>query len=428
MRNVLYVLLSLIAFLDSNTVLGQNIMNRANEKLIDIIMIDVFNPPVASRVHVYPNIAAFAVLSQDKGTFKIIKNSLKDFPNIASPKQKVDIDLASLKAFCLVAKTLVYSEFMITDFENKELSIWLNNNKSDSVLMNNSVAYGMEVANKVIEWMKQDNYTYTRTLMRYVLIDSMQCWRPTPPDYANALEPNWPLMRSMVFDSITAIKAFPNIPYSEKKNSLYYKNAMEVYKNSKKLTKDKTHIAMFWDCNPNITVSNGHMSYFVHKVSPGGHWLRIGGKAAIENHFDVYQTSQLYFLMTIGLYEGFLSCWTTKYQYNSVRPETYINRLIDAKWKPLIETPPFPEYTSGHSVISAVSANILTALIPQPYSFVDSSEMQFGIAPRSFTSFIAAAQEASISRFNGGIHYMPALDNGAKQGEKIAAYIINRFK
>jgi hypothetical protein len=78
---------------------------------------------------------------------------------------------------------------------------------------------------------------------------------------------------------------------------------------------------------------------------------------------------------------------TTKYKYNSVRPETYINRLIDAKWKPLIETPPFPEYTSGHSVISAVSANILTHLIPQPYTFVDSSEMQFGIAPRSFKSF-----------------------------------------
>jgi hypothetical protein len=232
----------------------------------------------------------------------------------------------------------------------------------------------------------------------------------------------------MVFDSLSSIKALPNVLFSEKKNSIYYKNAMDIYNLSKKISKDQIHIAMFWDCNPNITVSNGHMSYFVHKVSPGGHWLRIGGKAAVDNHLDVYKTSELYFLMTLGLYEGFISCWTTKYKYNSVRPETYINRLIDAKWKPLIETPPFPEYSSGHSVISAVSANILTHLIPQPYTFIDSSEMQFGIAPRSFKSFIAAAQEASISRFYGGIHYMPALENGAKQGEKIAAYIINRFK
>jgi hypothetical protein len=316
---------------------------------------------------------------------------------------------------------------MITDFENKELNIWLNNNK-DSLLMKNSLEYGSQVASRIILWMNKDNYTYTRTLMRYVLIDSLQSWKPTPPDYANALEPNWSLMRSMVFDSISSIKALPNVPFSEKKNSLYYKNAMEVYNLSKKISKDQTHIAMFWDCNPNITVSNGHMNFFVHKVSPGGHWLRIGGKAAIDNHLDVYKTSQLYFLMTLGLYEGFISCWTTKYKYNSVRPETYINRLIDAKWKPLIETPPFPEYSSGHSVISAVCANILTHLIPQPYSFEDSSEMQFGIAPRSFKSFIAAAQEASISRFYGGIHYMPALNNGSKQGEKIAAYIINYFK
>lgn len=428
MKNILCFLLCIFTLLDYTQALGQNIINRANENLINVIMIDVFTPPVASRVHVYPNVAAYTVLSQEKGTLQNLKNKLKDFPDIEAPKQKVDFDLASLKAFCIVAKTLVYSEFMITDFENKELNIWLNNNNKDSLLMKNSLDYGSQVASRVILWMKQDNYTYTRTLMRYVLIDSLQSWKPTPPDYANALEPNWPLMRSMVFDSFSAIKALPNVAFSEKKNSLYYKNAMAVYNLSKKITKDQTHIAMFWDCNPNITVSNGHMSYFVHKVSPGGHWLRIGGKAAIDNHFDVYKTSQLYFFMTLGLYEGFLSCWTTKYKYNSVRPETYINRLIDAKWKPLIETPPFPEYTSGHSVISAVSANILTHLIPQPYTFVDSSEMQFGIAPRSFKSFIAAAQEASISRFYGGIHYMPALDNGAKQGEKIAAFIIDRFK
>jgi hypothetical protein len=116
-----------------------------------------------------------------------------------------------------------------------------------------------------------------------------------------------------------------------------------------------------------------------------------------------------------------------KYKSEAIRPETYINRLIDPKWLPYIQTPPFPEYTSGHSVISSASATILTRIIPQPYEFTDSSEMYINIPPRHFKSFREAADEASISRFYGGIHYMPSLDNGIKQGNEVGNYVLQKL-
>ena len=133
-------------------------------------------------------------------------------------------------------------------------------------------------------------------------------------------------------------------------------------------------------------------------------------------------------MLTLGIFEGIQKCWTSKYQNNSLRPETYINRVISPTWKSFIETPPFPEYPSGHSVISGVAAAVLTRIIPQPYQFTDSTEMYINLPPRHFKSFTEAAAEASISRFFGGIHYMPALNNGLLFGNEIGKFISTKIK
>ena len=120
--------------------------------------------------------------------------------------------------------------------------------------------------------------------------------------------------------------------------------------------------------------------------------------------------------------------WTQKYAFNSIRPETYINRLIAPTWKSFIETPPFPEYTSGHSTISGAASSVLMLLILQPYSFTDSTEIHIDLPARKFNSFKEAADEASISRFYGGIHFMPSLTIGLKQGTEIGTYLIEHLK
>jgi len=405
-----------------------NYLVRCNLKLVDIIMEDLFTPAVASRVKVYPNIAAYEILCKRDKRILSLGNRLNQFDGISNPKTKIDYSLSALFAFTTVGKKLVYSEYMFTDFEKAETSKWLRFNKNDTTLLKHSIEYAQTVAREVIVWMKKDNYDYTRTLSRYVLTDTAGAWIPTGPGYANALEPNWPLMRSFVFDSINMVKAIPNVRYSEDKNSQYYKNAMALYKQSINLDTSKRLIAWYWDNNPNILKSDGHVNYFIHKVSPCGHWIRIASQAIKNKNMDEYKTAEVFTLLSLSIYEAFLSCWIEKYQSNALRPETYINRLISPKWKSYIETPPFPEYTSGHSVISSASATILTALIPQPYAFTDSSEMYINLPPRKFKSFRDASNEASISRFYGGIHFMPSLTNGIIQGKDIGNFILKKLR
>jgi hypothetical protein len=424
-----YCLLFILFFLGSSAKASQeNYLVRCNQKLVDVIMEDLFSPAVASRVKVYPNVAAYEILCLKGGGLHSFQGKLTGLGPIPKPSQKVDFSLSALFAFSTVAKKLVYSEYIFDAFEEKEKKIWKSTHKKDSSLLNPSKEYGMEVAQFIIAWMKKDNYDYTRTLSRYVLSDSAGAWIPTGPGYANALEPNWGLMRSLIFDSTNMIKAIPNFPYSEDKNSAFYKNAMEVYNQSQNLDTAKRLTAWYWDDNPNILKSEGHVNYFIHKVSPCGHWVRIAAQAVKNRGLDEFKTTEVFTILSIGIFEAFIGCWKEKYTSNSLRPETYINRVISPQWKSYIETPPFPEYTSGHSVTSSTSATILTELIPQPYAFIDSSEMYINLPARKFKSFREAADQASISRFYGGIHFMPALNNGVIQGKEIGQFIIRKLK
>ena len=118
----------------------------------------------------------------------------------------------------------------------------------------------------------------------------------------------------------------------------------------------------------------------------------------------------------------FIGCWQAKYAYDLVRPITYIRRVIDPKWEPLLNTPPFPEYPSGHSTQSGAAAAVLTAFFGDNFAFEDETGTADGRKPRNFTSFREAAEEAGISRLYGGIHFRAAIERGLAQGRCIAAY------
>jgi hypothetical protein len=111
-----------------------------------------------------------------------------------------------------------------------------------------------------------------------------------------------------------------------------------------------------------------------------------------------------------------------------VRPETVINQNIDENWKPLLQTPPFPEYTSGHSVASTCTATVLTAVFGENFAYTDDTELPYGLPARKFKSFKLAASEASMSRFYGGIHYKAAIENGIGQGRNVGEYIVKKIK
>ena len=163
-------------------------------------------------------------------------------------------------------------------------------------------------------------------------------------------------------------------------------------------------------------------------MTPAGHWMNINRQACEKSKADILTASESYLYVSLALYEAFLSCWHEKYISNLIRPESYINQYMDSKWKPYLQTPPFPEHTSGHSTISAASAQVCTFLYGQNFSFTDSTENEYGNGVRSFPSFYEAAQEASLSRVYGGIHYRHGCNSGNKHGLQIGQYILQKVK
>ena len=293
-----------------------------------------------------------------------------------------------------------------------------------------SVAYGELVAKHILDWAAKDNYKETRTAPKFSLdINDPGRWQPTPPAYMDGVEPNWRSIRPFVLDSAQQFKPNPPTPFSSDKNSRFYAEAMEVYG----VTKDENEqalrdIAAFWDCNPYVSHQQGHVMFATKKITPGGHWMGIAGVASATSKASMAKTAEAYAMTAIGLMDGFISCWDEKYRSNLIRPETYINRYIDPEWRPMLQTPPFPEHTSGHSVISRAAAVILTHLFGEDFEYVDTVEIPYGLPSRSYKGFIQASEEAAISRLYGGIHYRPAITEGVLQGERVGRHILQKIE
>lgn len=208
---------------------------------------------------------------------------------------------------------------------------------------------------------------------------------------------------------------------------------MEVYNVTNNITaegddSEEIEIAQFWDCNPYVSVTRGHFMFATKKITPGAHWIGITKIASQKANLSFDETIYAFTKTSIGIFDAFISCWDEKYRSNLIRPETLINQHIDEKWKPILQTPPFPEYTSGHSVVSGSASTVLTSIFGDNFQFDDDTEVAFGLPIRSFESFNKAAEEAAISRLYGGIHYMAAINDGLLQGRNVGKWVTNSLK
>ena len=255
-----------------------------------------------------------------------------------------------------------------------------------------------------------------------------QYWKPTPPDYMDGIEPHWQEIRTMVLDSSNQFPPKEPLALDLKKGSPFQKQLMDIFELTNTLTEEQVDIAKFWDCNPYVTHHKGHSMFATKKITPGGHWIGITAIANRQAKSSFEETINAYANVSIALFDAFIGCWDEKWRTLVVRPETLINQYYDEEWLPLLQTPPFPEYTSGHSVISRAAAIILTDLFGDNFEFVDTSELAYGLPERSYKSFIQASEEAAISRFYGGIHYMMAITEGVEQGQKIGDYIVSKIQ
>ncbi len=400
-------------------------LHRSIKRITDIIVHDIFSPPVASRIYTYTSIAAYESAIQGDPKFVSLAGQVHGLEPVPKPEEGKEycLPLASVQAALTVGKALIFSEDKMEVFYNEIMREFKDTGIPNDIF-ERSVNYGNAVAAHIMAWSSKDNYKQTRSFPKYTIVEDPSTWKPTPPAYMDAVEPHWNKIRPFFIDSAAQFLPPPPHPFSKEKDTEFYKEALEVYETGKNLTEEQIQIARFWDCNPFMMNVKGHVMFATKKISPGGHWMNITNQACMQSNKNFSESSEAYVRVAIALMDGFISCWDEKYRSRLIRPETYINQYIDENWTPLLQTPPFPEYTSGHSVISSAAAVTLTGLFGENFAFTDSTELEFGLTARSFGSFLEASEEAAVSRLYGGIHYRRACDVGSDEGKALGKFIV----
>lgn len=399
------------------------------KKLNDVVLYNSFSPVVASRNYAYANIAAYECMAAGDSSYRSLSGQIKHLPPMPRPSagQQVDFHLASLLAFVKVGNAVTFPEGVLMEYWT-ELKEKARKAGMPKEVLKSTVAFSDAVSAAILQWSKGDNYAQTRSAEKFTVTEEEGRWIPTPPAYAQALEPHWCKIRPLLLDSASQFLP-PDPPVYNMKDSTsqFCREVMEVKNVVSNLTDEQKHIAEFFDDNPFRLHVTGHVMYATKKFSPPGHWMNIVGIAAEKSKADFNKTVAAYTETAIALFDGFIACWKAKYNSNTIRPETVINKYLDPTWEPFLQTPPFPSYVSGHSVISAASAEVMTYYFGDNFAYTDSSGREFGIADRSFKSFRDAALEASWSRLYGGIHYRSDLEQGNLVGQHIGEYIVRRL-
>jgi hypothetical protein len=437
MKKCIYFILAFCLYSCSDNsepiIVGAEDLHQSIQKVTDIMIHDIFSPPVASRIFAYPNIAAYEIIALSNDDYTSLVGQVTDLTAIPQPstEEAVNYELSAIIAHMELCKRLIFSEKELITFRD---SLYHNWNQKNPKLFNASKSYGLQVADHIAQWMSKDNYNQTRTMQKFTVdTDDSTRWQPTPPGYMDGIEPHWGKIRPFVLDSANQFTPSPPPPFSMEKDSDFYKEVLEVYTISKEITlkgDDSEEIAMakFWDCNPYVSVTRGHLMFATKKISPGAHWIGITKIACKKTEADFAKTIYAYTKTSLAIADAFISCWDEKYRSNLIRPETLINQYIDENWIPVLQTPPFPEYTSGHSVVSGAASIALTQVFGDNFSFDDDTEVPFGLPIRSFSSFSHAAEEAALSRLYGGIHYRSAIELGIKQGMDLGNFVVNKLE
>lgn len=401
-------------------------VSKVITQMTDVMIHDVTNPPLAARFFAYTCLAANEVLALNDKKVTSMHGKLNEFPKIEKPQieGEYSYELAAVLAMYETAKKMQPSGPRLDTLKNK----WLDSLRQagvDPELLDQSLAYAQAVSAQIMPYAKADRYNRISNYPRYTPLGTEGTWYPTPPGYFAPVEPYFSTIRAFTLDSAAQFKPAPPAAFSTDKKTPFYGLMNEVY--SLELTQDKREIAAFWDCNPFALQDNGHLMVGMKKISPGAHWMGIAGIACQQSKANLAKTVQVCTSLAIGLMDGFYCCWDEKFRSNRIRPETAIRKYIDPKWKPFLQTPPFPEYLSGHSTISSAAATILTHFFGDNFAYNDTVEERFGIKARAFTSFKQAAAEAGISRLYGGIHFRDAIENGQKQGELVGKLVVDKI-
>ncbi|WP_274627611.1 vanadium-dependent haloperoxidase [Arvimicrobium flavum] len=380
-----------------------------------------YSPPVASRALAYLGVTAFEAIAGGSAGLRSLAgqlNGLQPVPareNGAAYADAVVVQAAMAHAVRELFSNTGPTGLRALKLVERNLHLAAASGVAEDVA-GRSTAYGRAVAEHILAWSRTDGGATIENMgfpYEYKLTEGPAHWVPTSlvAQQQLPLLPDWGKVRPFAMPSGAACGIPPPLEYSEEETSPFYREALEVHDAVKGLTPEQRAIARFWSDDPMLS------------PTPPGHWISIALQVLEGEGADAETTVDVLARLGIAMADAFIGCWDAKFRYDLVRPLTYIRRVIDPKWEALLNTPPFPEYPSGHSTQSGAAATVLTDLFGTDYAFEDATHSADGLKPRSFPSFWAAAEEAGISRLYGGIHFRDAIERGLDQGRCIGAYV-----
>lgn len=381
-----------------------------------------YSPPVASRSFAYLGVAAYQAVASGSTSLLSLEGQLNGLEALPA-RQPGQAYSDALVTHCVMASA-VKSFFSNTGPTGQRVMALTEKKLKEKALANvpggvaeRSFAYGEALMASILAWSATDGGAVIENMgfpMDYALAKGPANWVPTSAirQQQFPLLPAWGKNRTFAMPSGASCPLPPPPAYSEEPSSAFYKEALEVYEVSRSRTPEQEIIARFWSDDPMLS------------PTPPGHWISIASGILEQEKAGLDRTAEVMMRLGVAMADAFIGCWHAKFEHDLLRPVTYIRRVIDPKWEPLLITPPFPEYPSGHSTQSGAAAAVLTSIFGKDFSFTDRTHERDGFAPRNFPSFEAAAGEAGISRLYGGIHFRAAIDRGINQGRCIGQHAI----
>jgi hypothetical protein len=415
---------------NNKNLLDANKYVAALKKVTDVMVIDVASPVAASRYYAYITLTSYECISVFNNKLNpSFSGYINGYDNIqinAKLINESDAKLASILSIYKSGQKLLPSGYLL----DKDIALLKKKyiiDKQHEIKFKQTSHLVDLIIDNIISYAKKDGFNKLNNLPRYINKEGDGYWKQTPPTFMLPVEPHWNTIRTFLLDSAQQFKPAAPINYDTSKSNDFYKLAYEVYESSLHQKTNQKKVALFWDCNPFAMQRIGHIEFGLKKISPGGHWIGITGIACKKLNTSIDKAALTHVLVSLSMADAFIACWDEKYRSNRVRPETVIQNLIDRRWKPLLQTPPFPEYVSGHSVVSNTAADILTQIFGDNFKYLDDIEVEFGLPSVKFSSFNNAAAQASISRLYGGIHFRDAIEQGNVLGKKVAVLSKSRL-
>jgi hypothetical protein len=395
------------------------------DALYDVVRSEGTSPPAAARIYGVAAVALYEAVAPGTRNGRSLAGQLKELSTVPQPNptKKHHWPTVASTALAQTIRGIFPAALKPASLEVvAAVEAAFDGQFSASVPgpdYERSVAQGQAVAGTILDWAATDGFAESNNC-RYIPVVVLGAWVPTPPAFApSPLQPCWGQIRPMVLTS--GEECTPSVPprFSVARGSPFFAAAQKVYDTFQRLTPEQTTIAGYWADGAGVT------------GTPPGHWVAIVGQLARNDDLSLAEAAEAYARVGIAVNDAFIQCWNVKYALNLQRPVTYIQQNIDRDWLPLIPTPNFPTYTSGHSTQSGAAARVLTDMFGVK-PFKDTLHADHGLVPaqeaRSFASFDEAAAEAAVSRLYGGIHYTFDNDDGLAAGHCVGQAIIDRVR